>query len=127
MSAPLVDYDYAVVRLVPHVHLETFVNVGVVLHARQRRFLGVRLRRDHVAAACPDLPLARFARFLDAYECVCAGGAEAGALGLLPPSERFHWLTAPRSAVLQCSAVHGGRSADPAATLEALFREYVAG
>jgi hypothetical protein len=122
-----VDYDYAVVRVVPKVHLCTFMNLGVVLHARTAHYLGTRLHLDRarLAAWCPSLDVPLLERYLDAYERVCRGGADAGPIGLLPPSERFHWLTAPRSGVLQTSDVHAGRTRDPEATLERLFRELI--
>jgi hypothetical protein len=121
------DYDYATVRVVPCVAREDFVTVGVVLHARTARFLDARLRRDPawLAARCPDLDAELLDRFLGAYARVATGGAEGGPVGLLPPSERFHWLTAPRSAAIQTSPVHTGRAADPAATLDHLFAQHV--
>jgi hypothetical protein len=119
------DYDWAVVRLVPHVHLDGFANVGVVLHARQARFLGVRLCAAEAAAECCRLDPALVARYFDAYRRVAEADG-GGALGLLPPSERFHWLTAPRSTVLQASPVHTGRTRDLPATLDRLFRTHVA-
>jgi hypothetical protein len=128
MSAPVHDYDYATVRVVPCVHREEFATVGVVLHARTAGFLAARLRRDAgwLAARCPGLDVAVLDRFLDAYERVAEGGPAGGPVGLLPPSERFHWLTAPKSAAIQTSPVHTGRSADPAATLDHLFAQHVA-
>lgn len=121
------EYDYATVRVVPCVHRGDFATVGVVLHARQARFLAARLCRDAewLAARCPSLDAALLDRFLDAYARVAEGGPEAGPVGLYPPSERFHWLTAPRSAVLQTSTVHTGRTTDPAATLDHLFAQAV--
>ncbi len=106
-----VEYDYAIVRLVPQVHLDAFQNVGVVLHSRQKRFLDVRfaLDSDRIARLWPTLDLTLVERYLTAYRAVCLGGFGGGPIGLLPPSERFHWLTAPRSAVVQTSAVHPGR------------------
>src|SRR5690606_8908365 len=126
-GSPPVDYDYATVRVVPCVHREEFATVGVVLHARTARFLAARLHRDAgwLAARCPGLDVETLDRFLDAYERVAAGGVEGGPVGLLPPSERFHWLTAPKSAAIQTSAVHTGRTADPAAALERLFAQHV--
>lgn len=126
-TSPWMAYDYAYVRVVPHVHRCVFVNVGVVLHARTAGFLGIRLRRDPdwLRARCPSLDVDLLDRYLTAYERISQGGPASGPIGLLPPSERFHWLTAPRSAVLQCSDVHGGRTQDPAATLNALFEELV--
>ena len=128
MSSTTHDYDYATVRLVPCVHREDFVTVGVVMHARTAGFLATQIRREAewLAARCPGVDPDVLARYLDAYERVVQGGAGAGPVGLYPPSERFHWLTAPRSAVLQTSPVHTGRTDDPAATLEHLFAQHVA-
>ncbi|HLT45640.1 MAG TPA: DUF3037 domain-containing protein [Rubricoccaceae bacterium] len=125
MSAPEpYDYDWAVVRLVAHVHRECFENVGVVMHARRARYLGVRLCPPEEAAARCGLDPALVARYFDAYRRV--GEADgAGALGLLPPSERFHWLTAPRSTALQTSPVHTGRTRDLPGTLDRLYRLHV--
>ncbi len=121
------DYDYATVRVVPGVHRGDFVTVGVVLHARTAGFLAARLHRHRawLAARCPGLDIDLLDRFLAAYEQVAEGGPEAGPVGLYPPSERFHWLTAPRSAALQTSPVHTGRAADPAAVLDRLFAQHV--
>ncbi len=122
-----IDYDYALVRVVPHVHLCTFATVGVVLHARTAGFLEGRfhLDRPRLNALCPGLDFDLLERYLDAYRSICQGSAGAGPIGLLPASERFHWLTAPRSAVLQPSEVHAGRTHNPAATLEDLFKAHV--
>ncbi len=122
-----IDYDYAVVRVVPQVHLCTFQNVGVVLHARTEGYLAMRchLNRDHLAARYPTLDVELVERYLDAYQRIAEGTSDAGPIGLLPPSERFHWLTTPRSAVVQTSDVHGGRTHDPEATLIALFETHV--
>lgn len=129
MSTPVtgwVDYDYAVVRVVPRVHTGTFINVGVVLHARTLGFLDARIAVDEerIREMCAPLDMCVLARALDAYARVCRGGVSAAPIGLLPPSERFHWLTAPRSAVLQTSPVHPGRCTDdPAEVLDRLFAE----
>lgn len=122
-----VAYDYAIVRVVPRVHLEVFANIGVVLHARTANFLETKLRlnEEQLRALWPALNLEMLRRALDAYERVCRGGIEAAPVGLLPPSERFHWLTAPRSAVLQVSSVRPGRCLDPQKALDELFRCHV--
>ncbi|HYE96490.1 MAG TPA: DUF3037 domain-containing protein [Rubricoccaceae bacterium] len=119
----LFDYDYALVRVVPRVQVGTFVTVGVVLHARQARFLGARFVEE---PPVPGLDADLLRRALVAFDCVCAGGEAAGPIGLLPPSERFHWLTATRSTAIQTSPVHTGQAADLAAALDALFRATVA-
>jgi hypothetical protein len=127
MTAPRHDYDYASVRIVPCVPAEAFVTVGVVLHARTARFLGARLRAERawIAERCPHLDPDLVLRYLDAFAGVASGGPAGGPIGLLTPSERFHWLTAPRSAALQTSAVHTGRTDDPEAALESLFAQHV--
>jgi hypothetical protein len=124
--APVV-YDFAVLRVVPHVHLGGFVPVGVIVHARTLEFLGMRALSDPVQlrARFPELDHDLLLRYLKTFEGICAGDPEAGPLALEPPSERFHWLTAPRSDVLQTSPIHEGLCEDPARALERLYREYV--
>lgn len=124
-----IAYDFAVLRAVPHVHLGAFVPVGVVLHARTAGYLGMRTLAgpDELRARVPDVDHELLARYLASGCAVAAGDPAAGPVALAPPSERFHWLTAPRSDVLQCSPVHGGLAADPARALDALFAEYVLG
>ena len=127
MSATTVAYDFAVLRVVPRVHLGAFVNVGVVVHARTVEFLALRAVTDervlaaHVHGVDADL----LARYLRSCEAICAGDVAAGPMALAPPSERFLWLTAPRSDVLQSSPVHEGICDDPKRALEALFADYV--
>ncbi|MEM6646025.1 MAG: DUF3037 domain-containing protein [Bacteroidota bacterium] len=119
------DYDYALIRVVPRVQTEQFVNVGVVLHARTARFLGLHLHGE-TDLSLPDTIASNLLRtHLAAYVHVAEGGTEAGPIGLLPPSERFHWLTAPRSAVIQTSALRAGRTIDPTATLARLFEQCI--
>lgn len=130
MSAPAQGpslYNFAVLRAVPHVHLGTFVPVGVALHARTAEFLGVRVLDDprELARRVPDVDPHLLARYLAACRAVAAGDPAAGPVALAPPSERFHWLTAPRSDVLQSSPVHEGLCDDPAAALDELFEELV--
>lgn len=128
MSTDWVDYDYAIVRVVPRVHCGAFVNAGVILHARTAAFLGARvhLNRDGLAMLDASIDLDLMERYLAAYRQVCDGAGNGGPIGQMPRSERFHWLTAARSTVLQTSPVHGGRTRDPERTLDALFAQYVA-
>ena len=122
-----IAYDFAVLRAVPHVHLEAFVPVGVVLHARTAGYLGMRTLAglDVLKARVPDVDHELLARYLASCCAVAAGDPTAGPVALAPPSERFHWLTAPRSDVLQSSPVHEGICDDPRRALDALFEEYV--
>ena len=127
MSALSVDYDFAILRVVPRVHLGAFVNVGVVLHARTVEFLALRAVTDEqvLAAHVHGVDVDLLARYLRSCVAICAGDIAAGPMALAPPSERFHWLTAPRSDVLQSSPVHEGICDDPQRALDALFEEYV--
>lgn len=123
----LIAYDFAVLRVVPHVHLGTFVPIGVVLHARTAEFLALRAITDpaELAARVPDVEPGLLSKYLSACVAIGAGDPAAGPVALAPVSERFHWLTAPRSDVLQCSPVHGGLCADPSRALDDLFDAYV--
>jgi hypothetical protein len=127
MSDLRVDYDFAVLRVVPRVHLGAFVNVGVVVHARTAEFLALRAVTDErlLATHVPGLDAVLLARYLRSCVAICAGDVAAGPIALAPPSERFHWLTAPRSDVLQSSPVHEGICDDPRRALDDLFEEYV--
>lgn len=122
-----VAYDFAVLRLVPHVHLYGSANVGVVLHSREREFLGALVLDDEASleTLAPDADAALLSKYLRTLAGVARGEPEAGPMALLPASERFHWLSAPRSDLLQCSPIHGGRTQDPADTLRELFEQYV--
>jgi len=115
----LVPFDYAVIRVVPWVEREEFINAGVILSCPGRRFLEARVELDlrRLAAFAPGLDAATIRCFLEAIPQVCAGGDGAGPIGRLTQRERFHWLVAPRSTVIQTSPVHSGLCADPEETL----------
>ncbi len=127
MDASRIEYEFAVLRVVPHVHLGAFVNVGVVLHARRSGFLGLRALADprQLRARIPDVATDLLVRYLESCIAICGGDADAGPVALAPTSERFHWLTAPRSDVLQSSPVHEGICDDAATEIEALYELYV--
>ena len=122
------SYDYVIVRVVPRVERDEFVNAGVILHAPTRAYLGcaIALPAARLLALAPEIDVAAVARHLDAVRAVCAGDPDAGPIARLTPSERFHWLSTPRSAVIQPSPTHAGLCDDPAATLASLFAQAVA-
>lgn len=125
-------YEYAVIRVVPRVEREEFLNVGVVLYCARPRFLGVRfaLNEQRLGAFAPgrsdaEPELLQLVGYLLAFERICKGDPTGGPIAALTPAERFRWLTATRSTVLQTSRVHPGFCASPEETLERLFGELV--
>ena len=120
-------YDYAIVRVVPRVERGEFVNAGVIVSCDATDTLESRTELDEarVLAIDPGADLDAIRAALAAIGVVCAGTAAAGALGALSPRERFHWLVAPRSAVIQTSPVHTGRTLDCGNALAHLFATMV--
>ena len=126
-ASPTVWYSYAILRVVPRVERGECINVGVILFAREARYLAARIELDpaRLRALAPEADVALIERHLDTIAAICEGRPEAGPVAALPPSDRFHWLTAPRSTVIQTSPVHSGVTPDPAATLEELLAAFV--
>jgi Protein of unknown function (DUF3037) len=120
-------FEYAVLRVVPRVERGEFINAGVVLYCRADNFLGARvhLDSDRLMALDPGTDLEAVRAHLEAVRSVCAGGPGAGSVGRLPLGERFGWLVAPRSTVVQPSPVHTGLTDDPEAELERLLSRMV--
>jgi hypothetical protein len=123
----IVWYSYATVRVVPRVERGEFLNVGVILFAREQEFLGAHIEVDHdrLRSLWPNLDIDAVERHLQAFKAVCAGDPSGGPVSALPTPERFHWLVAPRSTVIQTSPVHVGRSDDPARALDSVLDELV--
>jgi hypothetical protein len=121
------SFDYAVVRVVPHVERGEFVNAGVILFCRTRRFLAARLALDttRLIALAPLVNISAVEQYLALIPLICMGGPEAGPIGQLPLAERFHWLVAPRSAMIQTSPVHSGLCDDPVVALDRLLERLV--
>ena len=121
-------FSYAVLRLVPRVERGEQLNAGVVLFCRRRRFLAARVDLDErrLAALAPDLDPRTVRAHLDALARIAAGDPAGGAVAALEPSERFGWLVAPSSTIIQPSPVHTGVCDDPQAMLDRLFAELVA-
>ena len=122
-------YDYAVVRVVPRVERGEFVNVGVIVSCDATDSLAARIELDpaRVLALDPGADIDAIRTALAAIDAVCAGSAGAGSLAGLSARERFHWLVAPRSAVIQTSPVHTGRTSEPATVINHLFETMVGG
>ena len=120
-------YDYAIIRVVPRVERGERINVGVILSCPDADFLDARIEVDDAVllALDPTLDLVALRTNLDVIPAVCRGGPEAGPIGLLPARGRFRWLVSPRSTIIQPSAVHTGKTTDPAACLERLLSRVV--
>ena len=126
MPAPS-SYDYAVIRVVPRVEREEFMNAGVIVSCPAQDFLDCRIELDEarLSALDPNVDLALVRKHLAVIPAICRGGGEAGPIGKLPSRERFRWLIAPRSTIIQASAAHTGRCTDPTALLEHLLATMV--
>jgi Protein of unknown function (DUF3037) len=121
-------FDYLIVQVVPRVDRDERLNVGVILFCPTAAYLGCRISLDErrLRALAPDVDVAALAGQLEAVRAVAAGDVTAGPIARLPPSERFHWLSAPRSTIVQPSPPHAGLCDDPTAALEHLFETAVA-
>ncbi len=120
-------FEYAVIRLVPEVAREEFLNIGVVVYCRGQRLLAMRYTLDtpRLHAFRVAMPLDELEAYLHAFRQVCNGDKDGGPIAALPMPERFRWLTAKRSTVIQTSAVHPGLCGSAEETLDRLFRELV--
>ncbi|WP_078911165.1 DUF3037 domain-containing protein [Streptomyces sp. NRRL WC-3742] len=123
----LYDYEYAVIRAVPRVERGECVNVGVLLYCRRSTHLAARTHLDQgrLLALDPVADVQGVRRALQGIEAVCEGGPQAGPAAADSPGQRFRWLTAPRSAVVQPGPVHTGLTADPEVELRRLFEQLV--
>ncbi len=121
------SYEYAIVRVVPRVEREEFVNVGVIVYSRVVKYLAARVELDapRIQTLFPTIDLHEVEEHLLMIPRICVGGPEAGAIGELPQHERFHWLVAPRSTIIQTSPCHSGITSDPEKVLHDLFIRFV--
>jgi len=120
-------FEYAVIRVVPHVEREEFLNVGVILYCSAERFLKciTQLEEDRLRVLCDSLDFDDLRRHIASFERICAGGKDSGPIGMLSMAERFRWLTAPRSTIVQTSKVHPGLCTNASEMLERLFSQLV--
>ncbi|HEX2765704.1 MAG TPA: DUF3037 domain-containing protein [Candidatus Limnocylindria bacterium] len=127
MAPPRSAFSYAVLRVVPDIEREEFVNAGLILFDRERRFLAARTTLDESAllALCPGADVEGIRAQLELVERLAAGDVDAAPFRSMSQSERFHWLTTPRSTVVQPGPLHAGTTDDPEATFEHLFRVLV--
>ncbi|MEJ7587310.1 MAG: DUF3037 domain-containing protein [Ferruginibacter sp.] len=120
-------FEYAVIRVVPRVEREEFINVGVILYCSKLDFLKVmfEIKQERLKAFCEKVDTSEVEENLLAYGRISTGGQRSGPIGKLDPASRFRWLTATRSTVVQSSKVHPGFCTDPAETLLRLYSQLV--
>ena len=120
-------FEYAVIRIVPRVEREEFLNVGVILYCPKQKFLKVKylLDKKRITHFCDELDINELEEHLKIFELISGGNKDAGPIAKLPIAERFRWLTATRSTIVQTSKVHPGFCTDAEETLTKLFNQLV--
>ena len=122
-----VPYEFAVIRVVSKVEREEFLNVGVIVFSKRKKYLGIKYQLNEKRLLTFDeaLDVETLKSYLEAWEAVCAGGTQGGSIGQQEQPYRFRWLSASRSTILQTSRIHSGICESPEEVLEDLFRRYV--
>ena len=122
-----VTFEYAIIRVVPRVEREEFFNVGVLVFSKRKRFIGIKYSIDSnkLAVFNSELNLEQLEQYLKAWELISKGGEPGGRIGQMEVSDRFRWLAACRSTVIQSSPTHSGITSDPQQELERLFNQQV--
>lgn len=120
-------YEYAIIRLVPKVEREEFINIGVIVYSKKKKFLGMKYRLDkhRIISFSKDVDLVMVNNYLAAWELICEGSLKGGSIAALEQGFRFRWLAAAKSTIIQCSPTHPGISHDPEKLLNELFVDYV--
>lgn len=120
-------FEYAVIRVMPRVEREEFINVGVILYCSKQKFLQVLFNLDEIKlhTFSADLDIPELQEHLKSFERICMAAKHSGAIGKLDQASRFRWLTATRSTVIQSSKVHPGLCADAAVTLSQLYQQLI--
>ncbi|TSE10550.1 MULTISPECIES: DUF3037 domain-containing protein [Aquimarina] len=122
-----VTFEFAVIRFVPKVEREEFFNIGVILFCKRKKFLGVKyhVNKSKFEAFSNDFELKLLEEYLKSWKLICKGQPSGGAIGEFELADRFRWLAASRSTVIQSSKTHPGLCSDPEKELEDLFERYV--
>ncbi len=120
-------FEYAIIRVVPKVEREEFFNVGVILFCKRKKFLDIKyqISKDKLNAFAPEIELELLNEYLNAWKLICDGDASGGLIGEFELSDRFRWLAACRSTIIQSSKTHPGLCFEPEKELEDIFKTYV--
>ncbi len=122
-----VTYEFAVIRLVPKVEREEFLNIGVIVFSKKKKYLGIKYHIDErrITSFSDEVDINMIRKYLEAWELVCRGDSNAGRIGQLELASRFRWLVASRSTIIQSSKMHPGLCSDPEKVLHDIFNRYV--
>ena len=122
-----VTFEYAIIRLVPKVEREEFFNIGVILFSKRKKFLGVKFKvnEQKLNAFSCELDLEAINSYLNSWELICKGAISGGAIAQFEVSDRFRWLAASRSTIIQSSKTHSGLTENPENELKAIFERHV--
>ena len=122
-----VTYEFVIIRFVPKVEREEFINIGAILFSKQKKFLGLRylIIKDRLEAFSSEADVDLIEEYLRAWELICAGDSNSGEIGKFDIADRFRWLASAKSTVLQCSKTHPGLCHDPEKELDDLLEKYV--
>lgn len=122
-----VTFEYAIIRVVPRVEREEFINVGAIVYSKRKKFLKMQfhINTKRISGFCEALDIASIEDYLNAWDKICVGGKSGGPIGLLEQSDRFRWLAASKSTIIQCSKTHPGMTTDPEEELKDLMQRYV--
>lgn len=120
-------FEYAVIRIMPRVERGEFINVGVILYCASKKFLQLKyeIQSEKINTLCSECDLDEIKSYLDIFQRICQGDKNAGPIAILPAPERFRWLTATRSTIVQTSRVHPGLCNEPEEMLSDLFKKLV--
>lgn len=122
-----ITYEFAIIRIVPKVEREEFINVGVLVFSKPKRYLGIKylVNNERLLALSKTCDIKLIEEYLQAWESICKGAPNSGPIGKLEMADRFRWLAAAKSTILQCSPTHPGLCTHPEKELEDLFKRYV--
>lgn len=122
-----VTFEYAIIRLVPKVEREEFMNIGVILFSKRKKFLDIKyhININKLKAFAPEIEITLLNNYLNAWKLICDGKSSGGKIGELEISDRFRWLAACRSTIIQSSKTHPGLCENPAVELNDIFEKYV--
>jgi hypothetical protein len=122
-----VVYEFSIIRVVPKVERGEFLNVGVILFSKKQKYIDMKytLDKKRLSSFSSDIDIEELQAYLQAWKSICHGNSDGGKIGELPIPERFRWLTASKSTILQCSPVHPGLGVNMEQKLKDLFQKYV--